>query len=187
VIGVASTAPAYSLAASLGFVVLTANGAGLVGVKAPSIMLLAFVPMLLIAFAYQELNRAEPDCGTTFTWAARAFGPRVGWMGGWGISAADIIVMVIWNAVRPAYFRGETLPKRDARDLELVISAHEGQTLRLPGAGLPEIVIAPDLSNLPPGATAVEAGIDRPPDDDPPTPAPPTPAPPTPAPPGPPR
>jgi len=87
VIGVASTAPAYSLAATLGFVVLA------VGLQAPAIMLLAFVPILFIAIAYQELNRAEPDCGTTFTWAAKAFGPRAGWMGGWGIIAADIIVM----------------------------------------------------------------------------------------------
>ena len=86
VVGMASTAPAYSLAASLGFVVATTNGDGIVGVKAPAIMLLAFVPMFLIAIAYQELNRAEPDCGTTFTWATRAFGPWVGWMGGWGIT-----------------------------------------------------------------------------------------------------
>ncbi len=93
VVGMASTAPAYSLAASLGFVVATVNGDGIVGVKAPAIMLLAFVPMFLIAVAYQQLNRAEPDCGTTFTWAARAFGPRAGWMGGWGIIAADVIVM----------------------------------------------------------------------------------------------
>lgn len=87
VIGLASTAPAYSLAASLGLIVVLA------GEKAPSIMLLAFVPMYLIAVAYRELNRAEPDCGTTFTWAGRAFGPWMGWMGGWGIIAADVIVM----------------------------------------------------------------------------------------------
>jgi amino acid transporter len=87
VIGVASTAPAYSLAATLGFVVIA------VGVQAPAIMLLAFVPMLFIAIAYDQMNRREPDCGTTFTWAAKAFGPRAGWLGGWGIIAADIIVM----------------------------------------------------------------------------------------------
>ncbi len=92
VIGMASTAPAYSLAASLGLVVAS-GGALLAGVKAPSIILLAFVPMWMIAVAYQELNKAEPDCGTTFTWASRAFGPRVGWMGGWGIIAADVIAM----------------------------------------------------------------------------------------------
>lgn len=91
VIGVASTAPAYSLASSLGLVVV--GGTLAAGVKAPGILLLAFVPMYLIAVAYQELNRAEPDCGTTFTWASRAFGPIAGWMGGWGIVIADVIVM----------------------------------------------------------------------------------------------
>ncbi|HTW07856.1 MAG TPA: APC family permease [Acidimicrobiales bacterium] len=87
VVGVASTAPAYSLASTLGFVVV------LIGVRSPVVTLLAFVPMLLISVAYKELNRADPDCGTTFTWATRAFTPKVGWMGGWGIVAADILVM----------------------------------------------------------------------------------------------
>lgn len=103
VVGMASTAPAYSLAASLGFVVATTNGDGIVGVKAPAIMLLAFVPMFLIAIAYQQLNRAEPDCGTTFTWAARAFGPRAGWIGGWGIIAADVIVMANLAQIAGSY------------------------------------------------------------------------------------
>ena len=92
VVGVSSTAPAYSLAASLGFIVAS-GGAILAGVHSPGIILLAFVPMYLIAVAYQELNKAEADCGTTFTWASRAFGPVAGWMGGWGIIVADIIVM----------------------------------------------------------------------------------------------
>lgn len=103
VVGMASTAPAYSLAASLGFVVATTNGDGIVGVKAPAIMLLAFIPMFLIAIAYQQLNRAEPDCGTTFTWASRAFGPRAGWVGGWGIIAADVIVMANLAQIAGSY------------------------------------------------------------------------------------
>jgi amino acid transporter len=102
VVGMASTAPAYSLAASLGLVVAS-SGAILAGVKAPAIMLLAFVPMYFIAVAYQELNKAEPDCGTTFTWATRAFGPWVGWMGGWGIIAADVIVMANLAQVAGSY------------------------------------------------------------------------------------
>ncbi|WP_369137041.1 APC family permease [Modestobacter versicolor] len=97
VLGVSSTAPAYALAATLGFVVIA------VGVQAPAIMLLAFVPMWLIAVAYSELNKREPDCGTTFTWAARAFGPRTGWMGGWGIIAADVIVMANLAQVAGSY------------------------------------------------------------------------------------
>ena len=103
VVGMASTAPAYSLAASLGFVVATVNGDGIVGVKAPAIMLLAFVPMFLIAVAYSELNKAEPDCGTTFTWASRAFGPWVGWISGWGIIAADVIVMANLAQIAGSY------------------------------------------------------------------------------------
>jgi amino acid transporter len=101
--GIASTAPAYSLAASLGYVVITENGDGIVGVKAPLIMVLAFVPMYLIAVAYSELNKAEPDCGTTFTWAARAFGTRTGWMGGWGVIAADVIVMANLSQIAGSY------------------------------------------------------------------------------------
>jgi amino acid transporter len=109
VVGMASTAPAYSLAASLGFIVAS-GGAILAGVKAPAIMLLAFIPMYFIAVAYQELNKAEPDCGTTFTWASRAFGPVTGWLGGWGIIAADVIVMANLAQVAGAYsftFTGE--------------------------------------------------------------------------------
>jgi len=87
VIGVASTAPAYSLAASLGFVTLA------VGFYAPSIMVLAFVPMLFIAAAYYYMNRADPDCGTTFTWVTRSMGPRSGWIGGWAILVTDLVVM----------------------------------------------------------------------------------------------
>ena len=103
VVGIASTAPAYSLAATLGFVVATENGDGIVGVKAPLIMVIAFIPMYLTAVAYSELNKAEPDCGTTFTWAARAFGPRTGFLGGWAIIIADIIVMANLAQIAGSY------------------------------------------------------------------------------------
>ncbi|WP_063894082.1 APC family permease [Streptomyces natalensis] len=87
VIGLASTAPAYSMAATLGVIV------AVVGLQSPVVIVLAFIPMFLIAYGYKGLNQVDPDCGTTFTWAARAFGPHTGWLGGWGIIAADIIVM----------------------------------------------------------------------------------------------
>ena len=87
VMGVASTAPAYSLAATLGFIV------AVVGFGAPIVAVLAFIPILLTSIGYSELNKADPDCGTTFTWGSRAFGPRTGWAGGWAIVAADVLVM----------------------------------------------------------------------------------------------
>lgn len=95
VIGVASTAPGYSLAASLGLVTESA------GAQAPAILWLAFVPMLFIAAAYFYLNRADPDCGTTFTWATRALGPIPGWMGGWAIIIADLVVMPSFRSPGP--------------------------------------------------------------------------------------
>jgi amino acid transporter len=97
VIGVASTAPAYSLAVSLGLV------AALVGIASPAIMWLAFLPMLCIAIAYYYMNRADPDCGTSFTWVARAMGPRIGWMTGWAIIVADVIVMASLAEVAAQY------------------------------------------------------------------------------------
>ncbi|HEY4927622.1 MAG TPA: APC family permease [Acidimicrobiales bacterium] len=97
VIGVASTAPAYSLAATLGFVVVT------IGPQAPIVTILAFIPILLTSFAYRELNRADPDCGTTFTWSARAFGPKTGWQGGWAIVVADVLVMASLAQVAGQY------------------------------------------------------------------------------------
>ncbi|MGX5680487.1 APC family permease [Schumannella luteola] len=98
VIGLASTAPVYSLAATLGFVVLA------VGAQAPIAFILAFIPMLLVAFAYRELNRAVPDCGTTFTWATKAFGPWVGWMGGWGVAVAGMVVLANLAQIGGKYF-----------------------------------------------------------------------------------
>ena len=97
VIATASVAPAYSIAATLVFVVLA------VGLQAPAVAVLAFIPMLLTSIGYSELNKADPDCGTTFTWATRAFGPRTGWAGGWGIVAADVLVMASLAQVASQY------------------------------------------------------------------------------------
>jgi amino acid transporter len=89
VIGVASTAPGYSLAATLGFIVAVTG----VGLQAPAVLFVSFLPMLFIAAAYYYMNRADPDCGTTFSWVTRGMGPSWGWLGGWAIIVADIIVM----------------------------------------------------------------------------------------------
>ena len=87
IIGIASTAPAYSLAAVIAIVVVG------VGVQAPAVLLAAFVPMFLIASAFYYMNRADPDCGTSFSWVTRAMGPSLGWVGGWAICTTGIIVI----------------------------------------------------------------------------------------------
>src|SRR2546421_10303058 len=71
VISTASVAPAYSIAATLGFIVADPG----VAAHAPGVLLAAFIPMLLISLAYRYLNKSDPDAGTTFAWTTRAFGP----------------------------------------------------------------------------------------------------------------
>src|SRR5271155_5546786 len=99
VIGVASTAPAYSLAATLGFIIAVRGGGG----PAPGVMLVASLPMLLVASAYKYFNRADPDAGTTFAWVTRAFGPTTGWLNGWAIFLADLIVMASLADIAAVY------------------------------------------------------------------------------------
>ncbi len=91
--------------------------------------LVAFVPMLLVAVAYRELNRAAPDCGTTFTWGTKAFGPWVGWMGGWGVAVSAIIVLANVAEISAVYtlrFLGldgaaENLPLRVGLGLVFIV------------------------------------------------------------------
>ena len=86
-IGVATPAPAYSLATVLGLVVAA------VGVQAPGVLIAAFVPMLCVSAGFYYLNRADPDCGITFSWASRALGPVAGFMGGWALLVSSTIVL----------------------------------------------------------------------------------------------
>jgi amino acid transporter len=88
VIGVASTAPGYSLAATIGFICVIAG----MGTHAPAVIIVSFIPMFCIAVAYKEMNTADPDCGTTFSWMSRAMGAGWGWVGGWAVIFADIVV-----------------------------------------------------------------------------------------------
>ena len=147
VIGVASTAPGYSLAAVLTLVVAA------VGLQSPAVLILAFVPMLFIAASYYYMNRADPDCGTTFSWVTRAMGPWAGWIGGWAIIVADIIVMANLAQIAGLYgfllvrlaergrlglrghARRRAVDRGDDRDLRLrhrAVRAHAGRPARAP-------------------------------------------------------
>lgn len=86
VFGLASVAPAFSIAAVIGLVTVA------VGVQAPAVLLASFVPMFLVA-AFYYMNRADQDCGTTFAWATRAMGPWLGWLGGWAMGISLVFVV----------------------------------------------------------------------------------------------
>jgi amino acid transporter len=87
VVALASTAPAYSLAAVIGSIAV------IVGFFAPAALLLAFVPMFFIAAAFYWLNKADQDCGTTFAWVTRSMGPQAGWIAGWAVCMTGILVI----------------------------------------------------------------------------------------------
>ena len=87
VIGLSCCAPAYTLTAALGPAALQVKE------KLPAIFIVGFIPMFLVAMGYNALNRAMPDSGTSFTWSTKAFGPWVGWMTGWGLLSATILVL----------------------------------------------------------------------------------------------
>ena len=89
-IGIASTAPAYSLAATLG---LVSRELGHGGTMTPAVLLLAFLPMLCIGVAFDRLNRIDADCGTTFAWVTQGMGPWLGWMSGWATVLSGTLVM----------------------------------------------------------------------------------------------
>jgi amino acid transporter len=99
VIAIASTAPAYSLAATLGFIVAVKG----IGVHSPAVLIVSFIPILFVSIGYRFLNLADPDAGTTFAWTTRAFGPQIGWINGWAIFLADIIVMASLAAIASTY------------------------------------------------------------------------------------
>ncbi len=99
VIAIASTAPAYSLAATLGFIVAV----GGIGVHAPAVLIVSFIPILFVSVGYRFLNLADPDAGTTFAWVTKSFGPQLGWINGWAIFLADIIVMASLSAIASHY------------------------------------------------------------------------------------
>lgn len=86
-VGINTTSPAYSLASILAPMAL------LVGYSTPIVLLVSFLPMALTSLAFMYLNRRDPDCGTTFSWVSRALGAQPGFIAGWAIAAAGILVL----------------------------------------------------------------------------------------------
>ena len=98
VLALSSVAPAYALTATLGPTVTE------VGVQMPAVFLIGFLPMLMVAYAYRGLNQRIPDAGTSFTWTVKAFGPHIGWLCGWGLVIATIIVLSNLAGVAVTFF-----------------------------------------------------------------------------------
>ncbi|MBI3690928.1 MAG: APC family permease, partial [Mycolicibacterium aromaticivorans] len=87
-IGLAATAPAYSLTGALG------HGAEESGYQLPIVFIIAVIPMYFVALAYKHLTDAAPDAGTVFTWGSKAIAPHIGWMGGFALVLSSILAGV---------------------------------------------------------------------------------------------
>lgn len=98
ILSISSVAPAYALTATLGILAAAA------GAKMPVVIIAGALPMFFAAWAYREFNKVSPDCGTSFTWTTKAFGPYVGWIGGWAAIVATIIVLSNLAGVAVAFF-----------------------------------------------------------------------------------
>ena len=79
ILGLASSAPAQTMAVALPALVAAIGYAGLLPITC------AFVPMLGIALAYQRLNRWDQSAGATYTWVSKALHPYLGFVAGWVI------------------------------------------------------------------------------------------------------
>ncbi len=97
VIATSSVAPAYTLAATVGFLVAA------VGLASPAAILIGFLPVLCVAVAYYYLNRQDPNCGASYSWVSRTLSPHVGWIGGWIQLAANVLFCAAAPLVAGAY------------------------------------------------------------------------------------
>jgi amino acid transporter len=93
-IGVAGTAPSYSIAAS------TAALIGAVGVLAPASLFYCGLIMVGIAFAFVYLNHEYPNAGASYVWVGRIFHRDLGFLTGWAVLVSSALFMV--SATIPA-------------------------------------------------------------------------------------
>jgi amino acid transporter len=94
VMGVAGTAPAFSVA------VTTATIVAAVGVLSIGSILFCGLIMFGLMLAFTNLNKMSPNAGATYAWVGAVFGPTWGFFAGWGLLVASVVFMV--SATIPA-------------------------------------------------------------------------------------
>lgn len=86
--GIAGTAPAYSIAATMALLI------GTVGpLSAASILYCGFI-MFGITLAFINLNRIYPHAGAAYAWVGKIFHPILGFFAGWSLLVSTAIFMV---------------------------------------------------------------------------------------------
>src|SRR5579862_2194833 len=102
IIGLASSAPAATMAVTLAALAATAAYGG------GPVIVLCGVPMLILANTYRRLNLWNANCGASFEWVGRAINPYLGFMIGWlmlaGCLTGTISVVVVLSPAVLAVF-----------------------------------------------------------------------------------
>ncbi|MGA7749084.1 MAG: APC family permease [Gallionella sp.] len=88
IMGVAGTAPAFSIAATTATLVAT------VGTLAPASLLYCGLIMFGVTFSYMHLNRTNPNAGASYAWVGSIFNPVLGFFAGWALLVASAVFMV---------------------------------------------------------------------------------------------
>jgi amino acid transporter len=94
IMGIAGTAPAYSIE------ITTSTIVGTAGTLAPASILVCGLIMFGIAFAFINLNRSMSNAGTSYAWVTAVFGPALGFFAGWALLVLCCVFMV--SAMIPA-------------------------------------------------------------------------------------
>ncbi|GAB3457196.1 APC family permease [Massilia terrae] len=88
VMGVAGTAPAYSIEITTSTIIATA------GVLSPASILTCGLIMFGITFAFINLNKAIASAGTSYAWVSLVFGKTLGFFAGWALLVLCCVFMV---------------------------------------------------------------------------------------------
>jgi len=88
IMGIAGTAPAYSMAATTAVLVAAA------GTLAPASLLICGMGMFGVAFAFLHLTRIDPNAGAAYTWVKDIFHPVLGFFAGWTMLVMSALFMV---------------------------------------------------------------------------------------------
>jgi len=88
IMGVAGTAPVYSIAAT------TATLIAAVGVLSPASLLYCGLIMFGVTISFMYLNRLNTNAGASYAWVGSIFSPTLGFLCGWTVLVSSAVFMV---------------------------------------------------------------------------------------------
>ena len=88
IMGVAGTAPAFSVAAT------TATLVAAVGVLSAASILYCGLIMFGVTLAFMHLNKTDANAGASYAWVSREFNQTIGFFAGWALLVGSAVFMV---------------------------------------------------------------------------------------------